>query len=110
MPYHNMPWVRNGQLITEANRHVRLDTPAWFAWLETVPAFCYSSEHAAWRLTARREKRRHQSYWYGYTKTDAKLHNIYLGKTEYLTQAHLEAACRHLYEKARRKKEEILKR
>lgn len=106
MPHANTPWVRDGQVITSSGRRLRLDSPAWFAWLDTVPSFCYSSRDPLWwRLTVRREKRRRQTYWYGYAKSDAKLHNVYLGKTAQLTQARLEQACRELAHKARQAKE-----
>jgi hypothetical protein len=105
MPYRNTPWVRNGQVVTSTGQLIKLDTPAWFAWLETVPSFCFSSPHTTWRLTVRREKRRHQTYWYGYAKMAAKLHNVYLGKTERLSQARLEQACRDLAHKVRPEEE-----
>ena len=105
MPRAHTPWVRHGQVITATGQRIRLDTAAWFAWLQTVALFCYSSRQTTWRLTVRREKRRHQSYWYGYSKIDAKLHNVYLGKTEQLTQARLEQACLDLVHKAQRPKE-----
>ena len=105
MPRDHTPWVRYGQVITATGQRIRLDTAAWFAWLPTVASFCYSSPHTTWRLTVRREKRRQQSYWYGYSKIHAKLHNVYLGKTEQLTQARLEQACLDLVHKAHRRKE-----
>lgn len=110
MPHSNTPWVRNGQLLTPTGQRIHLDTPAWFTWLETIPSFCYSSRDPLWRLTVRREKRRHQTYWYGYLKNDAKLHNVYLGKTPQLTQARLEQACQELARKARQEKEMAMAR
>lgn len=113
MPYRETPWVCQGKVVTTAGVHLRIDTPAWFAWLETVPAFCYNSSQGGLRLTAHRGKRRQQMYWYGYARSAAKLHNIYLGKTERLTQAHLDEACRRLAEKAkaaRKEKETSMKR
>ena len=101
MPHPNTPRVRRGQLVTVAGDVLRLDTPAWFAWLHTVSSFSYSSSQSSWRLTVRRDKRRRQTYWYGYAKNDGKLYNVYLGKTEQLTQANLEAACERLRKKVR---------
>ena len=101
MPYQQMPWVRHGQLILANGKHILLDTPAWFAWLSQVSSFCYSGSHPLWRLTVRREKRRQQFYWYAYSKIDGKLHNIYLGKQDTLTKAHLEQACRLIDQRAR---------
>jgi hypothetical protein len=100
MPYRDMPWVRQGQVVSPRGERIALDTPAWFAWLEGVSSFCYSSLHSWMRLTVRCEKRRRQCYWYGYSRIDCKLHNIYLGKLSQLTQARLEQACQHIYQQA----------
>jgi len=102
MPYGEMPWVRKGHVVSAQGKRISLDTPAWFAWLDSVTAFCYSSLHSWMRLSVRREKRRQQRYWYGYSRIDGKLHNIYLGKPAQLTQARLEQACQQLYQKARK--------
>jgi hypothetical protein len=102
MPYADMPWVKNGRLITAANQRIEVDTPAWFRWLQSADRFCYTSSCSTNRLTARKEKRRRSCYWYGYIKKASKLHNIYLGKSEYLTAAHLDWACEQLAQKARR--------
>ena len=74
MPYRETPWVRQGQVVTAAGAPLRIDTPAWFAWLETASAFCYTSSQGGLRLTAYREKRRQQMYWYGYARNAGKLH------------------------------------
>ena len=100
MPYAGTPWVRNGEVVDGEGVGVLMDTPAWFAWLDQVSSFCYSSSSCLARLTVRQEKRRGNSYWYAYSKTDAKLHNIYLGKTERITQLQLEAACQRVWRKA----------
>lgn len=106
MPQADMPWVRNGQLVTASGLRLRLDTDAWFAWLSTARAFCYSGQPPAlWRMTVRAEKRRQQTYWYGYARHDRKLHNVYLGKTESLTQTCLEAGCDRLAQRAQKHKE-----
>jgi hypothetical protein len=101
MPYANMPWVRRGEVAIPTGG-IAVDSPQWFAWLDTVSSFCYSSQSSSMRLTARREKRRQQFYWYGYCKVDAKLHNVYLGKREQLTQDRLEQACQQLWRKVRK--------
>jgi LuxR family transcriptional regulator, maltose regulon positive regulatory protein len=102
MPYQQMPWVRQGQLVLTSGKRIVLDTPAWFAWLSQVSSFCYSGSYPLWRLTVRREKRRQQFYWYAYCKIDGKLHNIYLGKQDTLTKAHLEQACQLIDQRARK--------
>lgn len=105
MPYGNMPWVRDGGVITAEGKRIEMGTPAWFAWLEKVTAFCYSHSGSAHRLTVRREQRRQQHYWYGYSKVDAKLHNVYLGRSEQLTQARFDRAYRQLLAKVKHEKE-----
>ena len=102
MPYQQMPWVRQGQVVLPNTPHIVLDTPAWFAWLSQISAFCYSGSHPWLRLTVRREKRRQQFYWYAYSKIDGKLHNIYLGKQNSLTQARLEYASLLIDQRARK--------
>jgi hypothetical protein len=100
MPYAQTPWVQRGQLITETGQQIFVDSPAWFDWLQTATRFCYSPDHTPYRLTVRKEKRRHRSYWFGYLKHNRKLHNIYLGKTERLTKSFLDQACDRLVQKA----------
>lgn len=102
MPYQQMPWVRHGQLVLASGKRIVLDTPAWFAWLSQISTFCYSGSHPWLRLTVRREIRRQQFYWYAYSKIDGKLHNIYLGKQNTLTQARLEHACLLIGQRARK--------
>ena len=102
MPYAGTPWIRKGQLITDGGKRIRVGSPAWFAWLQTATSFCYSPDNSVDRLTARKEKRRHQFYWYGYSKNASKLHNVYLGKSEQLTRVRLDQACAQLADKAMR--------
>ncbi len=100
MPHTGTPWVKEGTLITASGETIFVDSPAWFAWLTTATHFCYSARHSTYRLTVRQEKRRHGFYWYGYLKIQGKLHNAYLGKSDRLTQAHLEQTCARLVRKA----------
>ncbi|MCZ7668990.1 MAG: hypothetical protein M5U34_18255 [Chloroflexi bacterium] len=106
MPYGETPWVRQGKVVTATGIHLHIDTPTWFAWLETISSFCYNSSQGGLRLTAHREKRRQQTYWYGYARNAGKLHNIYLGRTERLTQAHLDRACRQARRQSQSRPEE----
>lgn len=108
MPYANTPWVRGGKVVTAQGERILVDSPAWFAWLETISTFCYSSPSHLYRLTLRCEPRRRQRYWYAYCKIDAKLHNVYVGKSERLTQACLEQVCRQLSLKAMEARKEVL--
>jgi len=99
MPYGDTPWIRKGQFLTEEGERIVVGSPAWFAWLQTATSFCYQPDNSADRLTARKEKRGHQFYWYGYARNAAKLHNVYLGKSEQLTRLRLDQACAQLTQK-----------
>jgi hypothetical protein len=79
--------------------HLRLDTPAWFAWLNepTTHSFAYPLfdprlGYSVGRLTVRKERRqRGGTYWTAYRRAHGQVHKVYLGRTECLTQARLEA-------------------
>jgi hypothetical protein len=101
MPYTDMPWIKSDQLPGPKGHPILLDSPAWFVWLETADRFCYSPPYSSYRFTARKEQRRGRFYWYAYLKEAAKLHNIYLGKSERLTAAYLKQAALKLARKAR---------
>lgn len=87
---------RPSRRATHRSRHPCL------VWLSQISAFCYSGSHPWLRLTVRCEKRRQQFYWYAYSRIDGKLHNIYLGKQDRLTQARLEHACLLIDQRARK--------
>jgi hypothetical protein len=87
MSYRRLPFVSRGFL---RDPRLALDTPAWFAWLEKATHFYYVGHYPVYRMTVRKEKRRHSFYWFAYVKMAAKLHNAYLGKSETLTQQKLE--------------------
>jgi LuxR family transcriptional regulator, maltose regulon positive regulatory protein len=87
MTYRGIPLVFQGRL---RDPRLALDTPAWFAWLESATHFCYVSRHPIYAMIVRKEKRRHSFYWFAYVKKASKLHNAYLGKSETLTQQKLE--------------------
>jgi len=101
MPNFGTPWIRNNLLKCPDQPPIRLDTPAWFAWLETISLFCYQPPDWPVRVTLRKEKRRQQFYWYAYLKKQGKLHNMYIGKTETLTAARLQQVAETLRSKAR---------
>jgi hypothetical protein len=105
MAHRNTPLVRHGRLITARGERISLDSPRWFAWLETATTFCYSNSDPLYRLTLRKEQRRHGWYWYAYLKVDAKLHNTYLGKSAALTLTRLEAASARLVQKVRQQQQ-----
>lgn len=78
----------------------RLDSPTWFAWLETAIAFGYFSPQrlsVAYDYTrpirpisVRKEKRRQGYLWYAYLRTNGRLHKRYLGKSTALTMTRLD--------------------
>ncbi|PWT77755.1 MAG: hypothetical protein C5B60_02155, partial [Chloroflexi bacterium] len=74
-----------------------VDTPDWYAWLESASTFAFTSE--AGRFTARRERAGNQRggwYWKAYRTRRGKLASLYLGKSETLTLSRLETVARGL--------------
>jgi predicted ATPase/DNA-binding CsgD family transcriptional regulator len=87
------PVVR-GEILTwnvDTHEHqICVGTPAWYAWLEEVSTFAFSS--SAGTFTARKESKLHGgAYWKAYRKRDGKLHRAYLGKSEDITLERLNA-------------------
>ena len=103
MPQAHMPVVRHGHLQVTTAAPIALDSEDWFTWLITATHFCFWFS-PLYRLTVRKEKRRHQEYWYAYLKYDRKLHNVYLGKPQQLTNERLEAACQTIWQRIRQAK------
>lgn len=105
MAYAGTPVVRN-QLLwlpDTTTQPIRLDTAAWWAWLETTHSFNYLAPRSHYPLTLRKEKRRHRWYWYAYLKVDSKLHNAYVGRSADVTTARLQQVSQTLLEKVRRR-------
>jgi LuxR family maltose regulon positive regulatory protein len=103
MAYKGTPVVRNHMLLLDdPPQRIQLDSPAWWAWLETAAAFNYMPPHSYYSLTLRKEKRRQCWYWYAYLKVDSKLHNAYVGRSADLTAARLQQLMQTLLEKIRR--------
>src|SRR5256884_8507484 len=74
-----------------------IGTAAWFAWLETASTFSFVS--AVGTFTARKEQASTQRggwYWKAYRKQHSKLSSRYLGKSETLTLARLQAVAQDL--------------
>lgn len=77
-----------------------VDSPAWFAWLETATTFRYFSAqrhdyyHGRGPLFApvsfRKERQRQGWLWYAYRRIFGVLHKRYVGKSQRLTAAKLE--------------------
>jgi hypothetical protein len=58
---------------------IKVNTPEWFTWLESVPSFSYQS--ADGKFTARKQR----NYWNAYRKTNNILRQEYLATTANLT-------------------------
>lgn len=62
----------------------------WFAWLATCPSFAFQGKHG--HLTLQREARsRGEGYWYAYRSQQRRTFKRYVGRTDDLTIARLEA-------------------
>lgn len=70
---------------------LQLDTPQWFAWLETQSAFRFVGTQG--RLTVHREiERLPHAAWRAHRKIRNHTYNLHLGQTQLLTSAVLEQA------------------
>ena len=83
---------------------IKLDTPAWAAWLEapTTRSFRYPIFDAqvgyivSW-LTVRKERRQRGGwYWSVYHRAGQQLQRVYLGRSATITWARLEAVAQTL--------------
>jgi hypothetical protein len=83
---------------------IRLDTLAWFSWLErpTTTSFSYPlfdprCGYIRGYMTVRKETRqRGGSYWSVYRRSGGRLRKVYLGRSASVTGAHLEEIARTL--------------
>jgi LuxR family maltose regulon positive regulatory protein len=77
---------------------IRLDTPAWIAWLEDVattrfayPLFDPTKGYIVGVMTVRKERRRRGgAYWAAYRRCGRRLRKVYVGRASAVTQARLE--------------------
>jgi LuxR family transcriptional regulator, maltose regulon positive regulatory protein len=103
---HKLATVSQGILYGEQTqwRSIPLDSPQWFAWLET-PAhvgFSYALYNASQGyidgfITLRKERRqRGGAYWTAYRRQGRRLRKLYLGPSAALTHARLEEVASHL--------------
>ncbi|MAT42825.1 MAG: hypothetical protein CL609_10815 [Anaerolineaceae bacterium] len=99
MPQTDMPVLRDGWLHLADHPGIAVDSKAWFSWLTQANRFCYWPTTSTFRLTVRKEKRRHAYYWYAYLKHARKLHNAYVGRTEAVTRDRLQRVLVHLMHK-----------
>jgi hypothetical protein len=95
-----IPTVQDGLVVDDQTTGptIRLDTPAWFAWLEasTTTRFSYalfnrSRGYIDGFMTVRKERRqRGTAYWSVYRRQGQRLRKFYVGPSAALTQARLE--------------------
>src|SRR5260370_27698993 len=62
---------------------ITIGQAAWDSCLEQHRSVCFAVGRMT--FTARKEQRPGGWYWYAYRRSQGKLHNVYLGKTEELT-------------------------
>jgi hypothetical protein len=84
---------------------IRLDTPAWFGWLEapttsgfSYPVFDPTQGYIVGWMTVRKERRqRGGRYWAVFRRDGSRVRKIYLGRSATITQARLEAIAQELW-------------
>lgn len=85
--------VCNGCLVYEQqgqNVVVLVDTPSWYAWLETATTFTFTGEEGTFTAhKARAGNRRGGWYWRAYRRKRGRLSRCYLGVSTNLTLAKL---------------------
>ena len=96
----SIPVVQDGVVLDDQldRPSIRLDTPAWFAWLEApiTTRFSYAIFNRArgyidGYLTVRKEQRqRGTAYWSVYRRQGQRLRKVYVGPSAALTHARLE--------------------
>ncbi len=79
-------WV-NGEE-TAVSLPISLESPQWHNWLAQHKQFKFKGDEG--HFSARRETRHGGNYWYAYRRRSGKLHKVYLGKSEEITQLRLE--------------------
>lgn len=95
------PIVENGLLLVndagpDVSNAVRVGSRRWYTWLANADNQGFHFKGEAGHLTARREVRRGNLYWYAYRRRDGKLYKAYLGKAEEVTQERLDRASMRL--------------
>ena len=92
--------VCNGCLVYEQqgqNVVVLVDTPSWYAWLETAATFTFTcDEGISTAHKAPAGNRRGGWYWRAYRRKRGRLSRCYLGVSSNLTLANLQEAARRL--------------
>jgi len=102
------PAISEGYLYDphQAGSAIRLDTPAWFAWLAAPSTTCFSYPlydpargYIVGFMTVRKEGRqRGGMYWAVFRRCGSQVRKIYLGQSSTVTQARLQAIAQTLRE------------
>ncbi len=103
-----IPAVSEGRVYDRrrAGTEIRLDTPAWFAWLAAPTTRCFSYPlydaahgYIVGFMTVRKEGRqRGGMYWSVFRRCGRRVRKIYLGQSATVTQARLQAMAETLRE------------
>lgn len=96
---HTTPHVKSGILTLEdktRQQSITVGSAAWWHWLENAATRTFYFAHGSSTFTARCEDKNGRRYWYAYRKHHGKLHKAYLGKTNDLSNTHLEAIANQL--------------
>lgn len=103
---HKLATVSQGVLYGEQTqwRSIPLDSPQWFAWLESPAhvSFSYALYNASQGyidgfITLRKEQRKRGGvYWTAYRRQGRRLRKLYLGPSTALTHARLQEVANHL--------------
>lgn len=96
IPRVNEQWLVDPQ---HPEAEVRLDSAAWFAWLEAPKNISFSYAlfdpdcgYIVGYMTVRKErKQRGYYYWSAYRRRNGRLHKRYVGPSRQVTQARLDA-------------------
>jgi len=104
------PQIHDRQLFChpESEPLCAVDSPAWFAWLETATIFRYfSQQRQNWHshyyspfapISLRRERRRQGWLWYAQRRVRGLLHKRYAGRSVDLTALRLDEIAVSLHE------------
>jgi LuxR family maltose regulon positive regulatory protein len=82
---------------------IRVDTAAWWRWLEAETTHSFAFHGPMGHFTARKARRRRGgAYWTAYRKVGGQLISVYLGKSLALSAERLNEAATQLSERAAR--------
>jgi hypothetical protein len=96
VPRISEQWLYDSQV---AGGEIALDSAAWFAWLEAATAISFSYPlfdpacgYIVGFMTVRKErKQRGYRYWSAYRRQNGRLRKRYVGPSQQVTRARLEA-------------------